>query len=228
MSMNSRSAIMSSYPPKSYAPRHPSPLSSPPSSPAIRPAGSPNQIQELNRYDNIVTYFLNDANQKHGLHTIHTRKGKILEKNNYKDGILEGCGESYYDNGKLMSLYNFASGHLHGDRKRWAPGGQLLSHERYVGGKLEGLQESWYISGQLWERHFMRNGLYNGKYEVFDSSGNTLEEYNYKEGKLHGVSLIHIGNGCVREMIYNYGTVLRTSVKKMEDMTFDFDVLATL
>ncbi len=219
---------MSSYPPKSYAPRNPSPLSSPPSSPALRPAGSPHQIQELNRHDNIVTYFLNDAGQKHGLHASHTRKGRLVDKHNYKNGVLDGPAESYYDSGKLMSLCSFSDGKLHGDYKRWAPDGQLLSHERYVGGKKEGLQESWYLSGQMWQRYSAHEGVYNGKCELFDSSGNVLEEYNYKSGKLHGVSLQYMRDGKVRETIYNYGTVLRTSVKKPEDMTFDFDVLAAL
>ena len=219
---------MTSYPPKSYAPRHPSPLSSPPSSPALRPAGSSNQIQEFNRHDNIVTYFLNDAGQKHGQSTVHTRKGRLVDKHNYKHGALDGPAESYYDSGKLMSLCSFTNGQLHGDYKRWAPDGQLLSHERYNGGKKEGLQESWYISGQPWQRYTAREGVYNGKCELFDGSGNVMEEHNYKTGKRHGVGLHHMRDGKVRETIYNYGTVLRTSVKRPEDMSFDFDVLATL
>lgn len=219
---------MTSYPPKSYAPRHPSPLSSPPASPALRPAGSPRQIQEINHQDEIIVYFINDAGQKHGAYTVHTRKGRCVSKCNYKDGLLDGAAESYYDTGKLMSLSQFRGGVHDGEVKRWAPNGQLLSHERYVGGQRVGLQESWYISGQPWQRWQAERGVHHGKYEIFDSSGNLLEALNYKDGKLHGVSIAHMRDGKVRESIYNYGALLRSSVKKPEDMMFDSDVLATL
>ncbi len=219
---------MSSYPPKSYAPRYPSPLSSPPQTPTLRPAASPRQKQEYNHQDDIVVYFINEAGQRHGLYTVHTRKGKLVEKCTYKDGRLEGVAESYYNDGTLVSISNFRAGLLDGDVKRWAPNKQLLAHERYVGGKRVGLQESWYVNGQPWQRYMAEDGLHHGKYETFDSSGNILEELNYRQGKLHGVSIAHMRDGRVREMIYNYGVLLRSSVKRPEEVSFDFDCLATL
>lgn len=215
---------MSQTPPK-YIPKRPSPLSSP----VLRGlAGPSNQVNETNRHDNLVTYFIDDAGQMHGAYTVHTQRGRLLEKRSYKHGLLEGPAETYYDSGKLMSLAMFSANRLHGDYKHWAPNGQLLSHERYAHGKKDGVQEGWYLSGQLWQRCSMVNGVYNGKSELYDSSGNILEEYNYKDGARHGVCLKYLGDGRVREMIYTNGVLLRSSIKKPEDLTFDFEVVAVL
>jgi len=228
-----------SYTAPNYIPKRPSPLSSSPlsspphrpsplSSPALRgSAGPSNQVNETNRHDNLVTYFIDDAGQKHGLYTVHTLRGRLVEKQTYKHGQLEGATESYYDSGKLMSLAYFSANRLHGEYKRWAPNGQLLSHERFVNGEKEGLQESWYITGQIWQRFNMLGGKHHGKYELFDASGNAVEEYNYKCGKLHGVSLRRLDDGRVLERVFNYGELLRSAVKKLEDVSFDFEVLHT-
>ncbi len=186
------------------------------------------QIQKIDNHDNVVTSFLNDAGEIHGLQTVHTRKGRLLEKRTYKDGALDGPVESYYDNGKLMYLCHFKAGLLEGDYKRWAPEGQLLSHARYIGGKREGLQESWYITGRPWQRYEAHADVYHGKYELFDGTGAALEEYNYKDGKLHGVCLRHIQGGQVRKMIYNCGTLVRATTENAEQITFDYDVVAAL
>lgn len=215
-----------SYSSPKYIPKRPSPLSSSPQSPALH--GQSNQIQETNRHDNLVTYFIDEANRKHGLYTVHTMRGRLIEKCTYKHGQLEGVAELYYDSGKLMSLAVFSANRLHGDYKRWSPNGQILSHERYVDGERHGLQETWYLSGQIWQRFEMIAGKYHGKYELFDASGVAIEEYNYKGGKLHGVSLRRLNDGRVLERVFNYGELLRSTVKKLEDVSFDFEVLHTL
>jgi antitoxin component YwqK of YwqJK toxin-antitoxin module len=84
---------------------------------------------------------------------------KILQtKETYKNGILDGLVEEYYENGKLSERSNYKNGKLNGLSEHWFDNGDKYIHEYYKNDKKNGLSEEWDENGNLVESTIYENG----------------------------------------------------------------------
>jgi len=114
--------------------------------------------------------------------------GRIIERENYKDGLKHGIYERYdidkrkkYDSKRLMFRCNYKKGKQHGIGETFYSEGDqiILSRTTYQDGK------------RIEENNFHRNGLLKSKIigdenytrESYDEKGKFISKYMFKNGK---------------------------------------------
>ena len=106
---------------------------------------SPYPLVSLNKKFSKLNYEkYNTHIQPHGtLETYDFVTKTILEKINYKNGIIDGLYEQYHNNGLLFSKIN------------------------YVNGKTNGVGELWYENGRLYKKFYSKDDKPDGLYEIW-------------------------------------------------------------
>jgi len=75
--------------------------------------------------------------------------GVLIEKEEYKDGMLNGTKISYYKDGKVLKTEEFKNDLSHGKKLIYAPNGKLISEYLFVNGKTDGLFVEYDKSGKI-------------------------------------------------------------------------------
>ncbi len=123
--------------------------------------------------------------QPHGIIEIYNINTKTLdERENYKNGKLDGLYESFHENNKLAIRSNYKNGKLDGLYEEWWDNGQLATKSNYKNGELNGLWERWWDNGILWENKNYKNGELDGLQEYFYDNGILGHRNNYRDRKL--------------------------------------------
>ncbi|MCF6181101.1 toxin-antitoxin system YwqK family antitoxin [Lutibacter sp.] len=111
-----------------------------------------------------------DGKKRIGLWKYYQDKGKkLLSKENYKNGVLEGESATYYKTGKIAERLFYKNGKLDGNTKRYAANGILLNNLNYKDGKLNGLAKYYDIKGKLIYTGNYENDVKVGKWEYFEN-----------------------------------------------------------
>jgi antitoxin component YwqK of YwqJK toxin-antitoxin module len=119
---------------------------------------------------NLQTTGFHDENSKRsGTWLFYNPQGDLVDKEIYKNGLLEGEQKAYYTNGKLSWLNNFENGKKTGPEKRYNKAGLLTGQYEYKDGLLNGKFTSYYDLGEEY-KHF------DGEY-IQDKINHTLTEY---------------------------------------------------
>jgi antitoxin component YwqK of YwqJK toxin-antitoxin module len=122
-----------------------------------------------------------DESCKFNLFTDNIVCSNLLIKLIYKNGLLNGHEETYYEDGQLKATRKWVNGKKEGLSKYFHPNGQLWETQNYVNNKLEGLVKTFHDNGQLKEKIFFKEGKKQGLYEYFTKSGLTFMRLRYKD-----------------------------------------------
>ena len=136
----------------------------------------------------IHSIYLQERNGVHfevGKDTPFTGKNRttyrtLEEITTYKDGILSGTYEKYFEN-FLTERTEYKDGKKHGLSKKYFKG-DLTSTENYKNGIKHGLQESYHPSGVLKTKQNFMDGKEHGVSESFWYNSQLLKEQPGKVG----------------------------------------------
>jgi len=147
--------------------------------------------------------------QPHGIvETYYPETKTIQKRETYKNGILNGLYESWYDNGELELEANYKNGELNGLYELWWSNGQLYRNYNYKNGGLNGIQIEYYPNGKLELEANYKNGEADGLYQEWYDDGQQIIKCWYKDGKLEGLYQEWYNDGQLREeSIYENGNI---------------------
>jgi len=90
-----------------------------------------------------------------------------------EEGLFEGIGYSFYDDGSKKEEIPYKEGEIHGSVKEYHRNGKLKSVKIFRSGKQEGTALQYFPDGHLKMRQDWQNNMRNGPMEVFYQNGNT-------------------------------------------------------
>ena len=143
--------------------------------------------------------------KKHGLSEFYDLWGELERRYNYKDGKLDGPGESYKRNGKLRYLIykkNYKDGILDGLQEEYYDNGQVENRYNYKYGKRDGLIESYHKTGEFKSKGNLKDGKLDGWEKYYHINGELREIINYKDGKPDGLQERYHNNGELKIIEY--------------------------
>jgi len=132
---------------------------------------------------------LADMNYKYGSHTfeINFPNGKLKEKRNIVDNVLNGLHEEYYPNGQLATQIEYSHNSISGHFKKWDYYGNITNEIPYNSGLAEG-DGKWYKDKNLeYEAHYEQDKL-QGKTTSYFYNGQKARESMYVDDKRNGNS----------------------------------------
>ena len=109
--------------------------------------------------------------------------GRLLKRENYKEGKLNGTSEEFFADGTGSRRENYKNGELDGVVEISYENGQLTLRQNYKEGKLNGKSEEFYVDGQVSRRENYKNGELDGVVEMFYENGQLALRKNFKDGK---------------------------------------------
>lgn len=98
--------------------------------------------------------------------------GVLVDKEEYKDGVLNGTKTSYYADGKVLQTQEFENDLAHGKKIMYAPNGKIISEYNFKNGKSDGSFVEYDKKGEI---------SFNGRYKMNKPQG--IWKY-YENGKL--------------------------------------------
>ncbi len=141
------------------------------------------------RYKQIFN-FKND--KKHGQQVTYNNYYDIIEKTNFKHGVLEGK-HIKFEHGKCVENYIYKQGLPTGIKHAYDDNGNLDFIVEYLDGKNNGIYKRFFFNGQVaYIGNYERGKLHGGLTEYYPNGRIKILE-NYKHGKKHGES-IHYWN----------------------------------
>ena len=112
--------------------------------------------------DKLLTLELyNDLGKLHGERFVYYANGQVAEKQNYKNGHLDGVSQWYSEKNVVLKEFIYVNGALHGMSKIYSPKGTLLAEGAYRLDKKHGIWK-YYDNGKLTEE---KNFTVKGKYK---------------------------------------------------------------
>jgi antitoxin component YwqK of YwqJK toxin-antitoxin module len=106
--------------------------------------------------------------------------GDVKAQGSYKDGVMDGLWEYYYENGQLYSKGTFLNGEFEGAWEYNYENGQLLSKGSYQNGEKDGVWEEFnYINGKLSTWGSYLKGKQNGVWKYYNKDGDLIKEINF-------------------------------------------------
>ncbi len=110
---------------------------------------------------------------------------KLVSKENYKDGELNGNTLTYYiDEGKPFELIEYKNGKKNGKWIKYFMDGSIMTETTYVNNKLEGVFKNFDPNGTLIVKGQYNNGEMDGIWEYYDETGKFYRKEVYSKGVL--------------------------------------------
>ena len=133
-----------------------------------------------------------------GVVELFYENGQLKERENYKDGKLNGLWEEYYDNGQLLQRGNMKDNLQEGLWEFFRYNGQLVYTSKWKHRKIlsfeyydrenrlitDGLLENFFENGQLETRVNIKDGKPDGLQELFHENGDLLYKRYFKNGEI--------------------------------------------
>ena len=111
------------------------------------------------------------------------------------DGVAQGKGVVYYDNGYVHMEGNFVDGVLNGEHLAFTPNGELREHTHYHNGKLTGPFIGYYLTpnGERVKRYegVYLDGFINGVFRTYFPNGNISCKVDYVYGEKDGKEITY-------------------------------------
>ncbi|MFR4519973.1 MAG: toxin-antitoxin system YwqK family antitoxin [Fusobacterium sp.] len=136
-----------------------------------------------------------------------TKDGKLFlwQIMEYKNGVEQGPGVNFYENGNIKSSFNFVNGELNGKCTDFYENGNIKTISNFENSKLNGASKTYFLNGVLANQAEWENGVLHGKKIDYLENGSKIgeTEYNkglieqelfYKKGQLERVKNYELGN----------------------------------
>ena len=166
------------------------------------------EVKEFNENDQLITLAHYKNNKLNGELIRYTEDGRILSKEMYADGFLQGEASycTYTRNGLLTAVCRYKNSRLHGERTLTQQDGTLRCREFYKNGHLTGPRLCYYPNGNKEREENYAGGKLEGKRELFFPNGTVWFRENYTNGRLSGERLAFFPNGKIYlEELYTEG-----------------------
>lgn len=171
----------------------------------------------------------------------YNEQGKIISRETYQQGILQGPAfyyayeahgvcmtEANYQNALLQgkwTLYSakdrpflqatYEQGKLQGLRTNFYESGAVRCEENFEKGKLQGPRKIYFPNGKIWYEENYKNGRLDGDRFCFFPSGQKYLEEFYSDGLLDGPRRIYAENGSVlTNEEYHWGTLIHNTEQR--------------
>ena len=93
--------------------------------------------------------------------------GKLMSKEQYKNGVLDGELINYYPDGVITEKSNYKNGLLHGTSQKYSSRSILIEEVAFLNGKPNGVAKYFELNGNLKETGVYKNGKRVGKWEYY-------------------------------------------------------------
>ena len=110
--------------------------------------------------------FLNNK-KRVGVWKYFNQNGKVISKENYEDGVLQGEQFVYYPDGQLTAISRYKNGSLEGISSKFSSKNILIEEITYANNVPNGLAKYFELNGNLKETGFYKNGKRDGKWEYY-------------------------------------------------------------
>jgi antitoxin component YwqK of YwqJK toxin-antitoxin module len=196
-------------------------------------------VKEFNDKRQLISEAHYQSNKLHGLFVRYDTNGKILSRENYKQGLLHGPAEYFYKRGGKMfcascnyqdnllqgsfivkesdtelvrEKTHFMKGLRHGERCYYYENGKTESQEVFVNGVLHGERKVFYPDGPLWFKEEYANGKPDGERIGYWPNGEKFLEELYSDGLLHGERKTFTKDGSlIVQEEYHWGKIVHNT-----------------
>lgn len=118
----------------------------------------------------------------------YTVKGKLVSEGKMINQKREGEWIIYQKkSNKILNKENYSNGIQEGKQITYYPDETIAEELNYKNGKKDGENLYYGVNGKLTKKLFYENDELEGKAFYYDASGQVTIEGNYKEGKKHGL-----------------------------------------
>ena len=124
--------------------------------------------------------------------------GKVVQKTNAKNGILDGWKINYYPSGNIKTKSFYKKGKLDGIEFAYYDAGKIKSKESFKDGKREGPKITYYKNGQIEQSLFRKNDKDEGTEHAYYENGKVKYKRNWVNDKLYGDQYFYYENGKVK------------------------------
>ncbi|WP_025743485.1 hypothetical protein [Aquimarina pacifica] len=138
-----------------------------------------------------------DSGLRNGEWIWYDQFGNISEKENYKNGKLEGKYTSYYTNGNIEIESFYEGDRLNGDYKAYNKSGALGVHKVFENGTLNGRYLTFYALGEISKEYEVNytEGIPTGELKQYYPDGSLLKKRPFKNGKINGIEQVYYNTG---------------------------------
>lgn len=121
------------------------------------------------------------------------------EKGELRNGKRDGVWEFFYPDGKLMARERYSLGVLQGEAVSYFPEGQLMQKENWIDDVLQDSAFYYHPNGKLHRKGRYENGVYEGCWITYYPDGNREQFGNYQKGYPEGKFLNWFEDGFLKE-----------------------------
>ncbi|NME68418.1 toxin-antitoxin system YwqK family antitoxin [Flammeovirga aprica] len=131
----------------------------------------------------------------------------LIVKSYYKDGVLHGTFQEFYENGQPHFIAHYKNGSQEGAYTSYYVEGMKKTEAQFKNNEMVDVMKKYYQSGELQIKNDIKKGTWkefyptgekksvsqmsgekkNGLTEVFDIEGNLVQKGTYKEGVIDGI-----------------------------------------
>lgn len=139
-----------------------------------------------------------------------TKDGKLFlwQMMEYKNGIEQGPGVNFYENGNIQSSFNFVNGELNGKCTDFYENGNIKTISNFEHGKLNGASKTYFFNGVLAHQAEWENGVLHGKKIDYLENGSKFKETEYNKGLIE------------QEFFYKKGQLERIKNYELENLKY--------
>ena len=120
-----------------------------------------------------------------GLSWQYDAQDRIVLKEYYRKGLLNGVVESFFTDGKTRHLFNYTNGKKSGKQQLFYSSGSLKESLFYVNGISSGNNYRYYADGKLKQfSQYNAKGQRHGVWKKFHPNGLPKEFTTFKHGKI--------------------------------------------
>ena len=149
---------------------------------------------------------------QNSFHEVGPLYGNPKENITYKNGLVSGLRERFYENHQLELKENYLDNKLHGLSIYWDSNGVKKAELNYSKGLLNGYLRRWYNENQMQLEISYKDGKENGIETTWYPNGNVKSQNSFKNGLLHG-SVKKWYEGNLIEFEENYSENLKDSIQ---------------
>ncbi len=134
--------------------------------------------------------------------------GKMKEKVEYKDGILDGKVQEWDERGSKLYEATFVAGKQTGVETHWHPGGKKTVETTYLNDVMHGKLTQWHLNEEVAFSGEFSQGERTGKHTWYHENGKKASEGMYKNGEPTGTHTWWYASGQKeQEVPYTNGKV---------------------
>ena len=161
------------------------------------------ELQAEGEFINIDKY--DDKNSVFaGICKSYYKGGKIEGIRAFVNGLEEGEGKLFYENGNLQMIITMKQSIPNGICKTYYEDGKIKTSSNFEDGKVTGLFEEFHPNGKIAKSIQYHNGTANGLKKFFDEEGNHVRSVTMVNDTANGKAREIYSNGNFAEyMIYN-------------------------